>query len=77
MAHKCYACGQETVIWSCDFSFEDYCIEGEGLVQEYTCLNCGASITYYIPFDTEEEPTDETPEKGKGNDEEESENQNP
>lgn len=29
---KCYECGAKSVIWNNDFSFEDYGIEGEGII---------------------------------------------
>lgn len=41
------------VIWDCDFTFEDYGYEGDGLVREFHCTNCGADITYMIPFENE------------------------
>ena len=34
-----------------DFSFEDYGEEGEGIIHECMCTNCGAQITYRIPID--------------------------
>ncbi len=43
------------VIWDADFSFEDYGEEGEGIYQVCHCTNCGAEITYRIPFDNEDE----------------------
>jgi hypothetical protein len=51
-----------SVIWGCDFTFEDYGLEGEGLIHELTCSNCGASITYYIRFDEDEDAELASPE---------------
>lgn len=56
--YECFHCGHKSVIWCNDFSFEDYGEEGEGIYQVCTCTNCGAEITYRIPFDRDdEEPT--------------------
>lgn len=44
---KCFNCGEDTVVWDNDLSFEDYEIEEEGVVHELHCTNCGAEITYY------------------------------
>ena len=52
--YECFHCGERAVVWSGDFDFEDYGIEGEGVVHELRCSNCGAVITYYIE-DGEEE----------------------
>lgn len=54
-AYECFNCGEYTVIWDSDFSFEDYGEEGDGLIHECHCANCGATITYRIPFDDMEE----------------------
>lgn len=32
--YECFHCGQQSVIWDSDFSFEDYCEEGEGIIHE-------------------------------------------
>ena len=45
------------MIWDSDFSFEDYGMYGDGIVQVCHCTNCGAMITYYIPLDEEAEET--------------------
>jgi transcription elongation factor Elf1 len=49
MAYECFHCGERAVIWCGDFDFEDYMLEGEGVVHECYCTNCGASITYEVP----------------------------
>lgn len=49
--YECFHCGQKKVIWQADFSFEDYGYEGEGIIHECVCANCGAMITYRIPID--------------------------
>lgn len=52
---ECFHCLTRSVIWDCDFTFEDYGMEGEGIIHECHCENCGAQITYYIPLNMEEE----------------------
>ena len=50
-AYQCFHCGEIAVIWDSDFSFDDYGMEGDGIVYECHCMNCGASITYCVPFE--------------------------
>ena len=52
---ECFHCLQKAVIWDCDYDFEDFGLEGEGIVHTCHCSNCNADITYYIPIDKEEE----------------------
>lgn len=52
--YECFHCGARSVIWGGDFTFEDYGIEGEGLIHECHCESCGADIIYYIPIPNEE-----------------------
>lgn len=49
--YECFHCGERTVVWDADFSFEDYGLEGEGIVQVCHCGNCGAEIHYMIRLD--------------------------
>ena len=51
---ECMHCLSRSVVWECDYSFEDYGLEGEGIIHECHCSNCGADITYYIPVGGEE-----------------------
>lgn len=53
--YECFHCGARAVIWCNDFSFEDYGDIGEGIYQICTCTNCGAEITYRIPFDKDDD----------------------
>ena len=55
IVYECFHCLARAVIWDADFSFEDYGEEGEGIYQICHCTNCGAEITYRIPFDNEDE----------------------
>lgn len=49
--YECFHCGQRKVIWQADYSFEDYGYEGEGIIHECSCSNCGALITYRVPIE--------------------------
>lgn len=53
--YECFHRGHQSVIWDCDFTFEDFGYEGEGLVHICHCANCGAEIEYRIPIPDEEE----------------------
>ena len=53
--YQCFHCGAKSVIWDCDFSFEDYGEEGDGIIHECHCTSCGAQITYRIGNDDEDE----------------------
>ena len=52
--YQCFHCLSNSVIWRGDFSFEDYFIEGDGVVHVLDCDNCGAHIEYYCPINEEE-----------------------
>lgn len=52
--YECFHCLSRSVIWDCDYTFEDFGYEGEGLVHICHCANCGAEIEYVIKFDNEE-----------------------
>lgn len=46
---KCWFCGsEEGMVWSGDFSFEDYGMEGEGVIAVLICPNpnCGATAEF-------------------------------
>lgn len=44
---NCWFCGVGKLIWNVDFSFEDYGLEGEGIVAILTCSECGATWEGY------------------------------
>lgn len=46
----CWFCGAE-MFWSGDFTFEDYGIEGDGIVAELTCSGCGATAEFYTKIE--------------------------
>jgi len=56
---ECFHCLQRAVIWDNDFSFEDYGLEGEGIVQCCHCTHCGARIEYYISCDDPDMETED------------------
>jgi len=49
---NCWHCNSE-VIWGGDFDFEDYGMEGEGIVSNLTCSNCKAYYECYLDFEEE------------------------
>ena len=53
--YQCFHCGANAVYWEADFDFSDYGYEGEGIVQNCRCSNCGAEIEYRIPCNKEED----------------------
>lgn len=53
--YQCFHCLSNSVVWQSDFDYEDYGLEGEGIVQVCHCSNCGADIEYYIPLGDNEE----------------------
>lgn len=52
---ECFHCMTRSVVWQCDYSFEDFGYEGDGIVQILHCANCGAEIEYRIPLESEDE----------------------
>lgn len=55
--YECFHCGHRSVVWQADFDFEDYCLEGQGIVHVLHCANCGADIEYriYIPDEDDDQ----------------------
>ena len=49
--YECFHCLTQSVVWSADFSFEDYGEEGDGIVHVLRCGNCGAEILYFVPVE--------------------------
>ena len=46
--YECFHCGAKAVIWDCDYDFNDFGYDGEGIVHICHCANCGAEIEYRI-----------------------------
>lgn len=53
--YECFNCGDRSVVWDNDFSFEDYCEEGEGIIHVLHCTHCGALIEYRVPLEEQED----------------------
>ena len=43
---NCWHCKTE-LIWGGDFGYDDYCIEGEGIVSNLSCPNCDTYLEVY------------------------------
>ena len=52
--YECFYCRTRSVVWDADYSYNDYGLDGNGIVQECHCSNCGAKITYWIDLDEDE-----------------------
>ena len=52
--YECFHYGQRSVVWENDFSFEDYGMEGEGIIHVCHCGHCGADIEYFVRLDDPE-----------------------
>ena len=50
---NCHFCG-EKVIWGADFSYEDFGLDGEGIIATLSCSKCPASYEAYLPLEEEE-----------------------
>lgn len=55
---NCWFCGGQ-LNWNCDYDFEDYGLEGEGIVATLTCSECGASWEGYLGTNSDEEIEDD------------------
>ena len=53
---KCWHCNEE-LIWGGDFDYEDYGIEGEGIVSNLSCPNeeCNVYVEVFLPLGEENE----------------------
>lgn len=49
---NCYKCGPQTqLIWGGDNDYEDYNLEGEGIVSNLSCPKCDAFVLVYMSND--------------------------
>tara|TARA_Y100000004_G_C8721783_1_gene330408 strand:- start:233 stop:382 length:150 start_codon:yes stop_codon:yes gene_type:complete len=46
---KCWHCKEE-LIWGGDHDYEDYDMEGEGIVSNLSCSNCDGFVLFYLPI---------------------------
>jgi len=51
---NCWFC-QGDMIWGADFSYEDYGLEGDGIVATLTCSECEAFAEFYTKPEEEDE----------------------
>ena len=56
--YECFHCLERAVTWDGDFDFADYGEEGEGIIHECHCNNCGSRIIYMVAFPSESECDD-------------------
>lgn len=49
MMFECFHCGAIAVVWDSDFMYEEFGLEGDGVVHICHCCNCGAEIEYHVP----------------------------
>lgn len=49
----CWNCGSD-LIWRADHSFEDQNIPGEGIVSNFSCSTCPATVLFYLPSEAKE-----------------------
>ena len=50
---KCWHCNHE-VIWGGDHDYDDYGMEGEGIVSNLNCSKCEAEYLIYLPIPNED-----------------------
>lgn len=55
----CPRCGKQSAVWGNDYNFEDYCMDGDGIVTNYTCTECNSDIQVATPFNEENEDGEE------------------
>ena len=41
------------MIWGNDFDYEDYGLDGEGIVSNFSCSNCDAHAEFYLPIEND------------------------
>lgn len=56
--YQCFHCLKNGVCWECDYDFEDFGYEGEGVIHICHCANCGAEIEYKIKCESEEKDSE-------------------
>jgi len=42
------------MIWGCDFDYEDYGLEGRGIVSSFSCSKCPVTAEVYLPDEAEQ-----------------------
>ena len=49
-AYRCYYCGEDTVGFEEDCTYDEVSLDGDGIVMMFHCSKCGALIEYRIPM---------------------------
>jgi hypothetical protein len=53
---NCWFCGpDQQLIWGGDFDFEDYGLEGDGIIANLSCPKCGSYVEARTGIDEEED----------------------
>lgn len=50
---ECFHCLHKALVWQCDYNFEDFGYDGEGIVHILTCSYCGAEVEYRVSIPEE------------------------
>jgi len=50
---NCWFC-QTELIWGCDYSYDDYGLEGEGIIATFSCPKCNSYVEAYSPEQPDE-----------------------
>jgi len=51
---KCWHCDSE-MIWGGDNDFDDFGMEGEGIVSNFSCSSCPVTAEVILPLEEDEE----------------------
>lgn len=51
---NCWHCKSE-MIWGSDFDYDDFELEGEGIVSTFSCSKCPATAEFFMPMETKNE----------------------
>tara|TARA_B100001094_G_scaffold85017_1_gene81388 strand:+ start:144 stop:410 length:267 start_codon:yes stop_codon:yes gene_type:complete len=49
---NCWFCHTE-LIWGCDYSYDDYGLEGDGIIATFSCPKCESYVEAYSPEKTD------------------------
>lgn len=61
----CSICGGD-MIWQCDYDYEDFGCDGEGIVSIWDCPKCGTEVLFYIPSNVDAKPDELVLEESDG-----------
>ena len=50
---KCWHCGHD-LIWGGDHTYEEYGLDGDGIVSNLSCSVCPAEVLVYLPDEPDE-----------------------